>query len=100
MDRDDMAWNLSQRSRAGHPAAARRRTPPAGAPNGPAELPGTRRRDRKQMRTGPARVSRGPGPGRGNGALAPQTVNELPQPHPPVAFGFLNVKPDPIIVVT
>ena len=29
-----------------------------------------------------------------------QTVNELPQPQPPVAFGFLNVKPEPIMVVT
>lgn len=30
----------------------------------------------------------------------PQVVNELPHPQPPVAFGFLNVKPEPIIVVT
>src|SRR5690606_3617263 len=29
-----------------------------------------------------------------------QAVNELPQPQPPVAFGLLNVKPEPIIVVT
>jgi hypothetical protein len=27
-------------------------------------------------------------------------VNELPQPQPPVAFGFLKVKPAPIMVVT
>ena len=26
--------------------------------------------------------------------------NELPQPQPPVAVGFLNVKPDPCIDVT
>ena len=26
-----------------------------------------------------------------------QAVNELPQPQPPVAFGFLNVKPEPCI---
>ena len=25
----------------------------------------------------------------------PYAVNELPQPHPPVAFGFLKVKPEP-----
>jgi hypothetical protein len=31
---------------------------------------------------------------------ARQTVNELPQPHVPVAFGFLNVNPEPIMVVT
>ena len=24
-----------------------------------------------------------------------QTVNELPQPQPPLAFGLLNVKPEP-----
>lgn len=29
-----------------------------------------------------------------------QAVNELPQPQPPEAFGFLNVNPEPIIVVT
>lgn len=29
-----------------------------------------------------------------------QALNELPQPHPPEALGFLNVKPDPIMVVT
>ncbi len=27
-------------------------------------------------------------------------VNELPQPQPPVAFGFLKLNPLPIIVVT
>ena len=27
-------------------------------------------------------------------------VNELPQPQPPVEFGFLNVKPEPCIDVT
>jgi len=27
-------------------------------------------------------------------------VKELPHPHPPVAFGFWNVKPDPIMFVT
>jgi hypothetical protein len=37
-------------------------------------------------------------PGGANGAA--QAVNELPQPQPPVAFGFLNVKPAPIMVVT
>lgn len=26
--------------------------------------------------------------------------NELPQPQPPVEFGFLNVKPDPCMDVT
>ena len=26
-----------------------------------------------------------------------QAENELPQPQPPVAFGFLKVKPDPCI---
>lgn len=26
--------------------------------------------------------------------------NELPQPQPPVAFGFLNVNPDPCMLVT
>ena len=40
---------------------------------------------------------RGPSPqNRG----ASYTVKELPQPQPPDAFGFLNVKPEPIIVVT
>lgn len=29
-----------------------------------------------------------------------QTVKELPQPQPPTEFGFLKVKPEPIIVVT
>jgi hypothetical protein len=29
-----------------------------------------------------------------------QTVNELPQPHPPEALGFLNVKPCPIMLET
>ena len=29
-----------------------------------------------------------------------QAVKELPQPQPPVAFGFLKVNPAPIIVVT
>jgi hypothetical protein len=29
-----------------------------------------------------------------------QAVKELPQPQPPDAFGFLNVKPEPIMVVT
>lgn len=33
-------------------------------------------------------------------ALAFYAVNELPQPQPPEAFGFLNVKPEPIMVVT
>ena len=28
-----------------------------------------------------------------------QAVKELPHPHPPVAFGFRNVKPDPIMLV-
>ena len=28
-----------------------------------------------------------------------QVVKELPHPHPPVAFGFRNVKPDPIMLV-
>ena len=27
-------------------------------------------------------------------------VNELPQPHPPEALGFVNVNPDPIMLVT
>ena len=31
------------------------------------------------------------------GESATQAVNELPHPHPPVAFGFLNVKPEPCI---
>lgn len=29
-----------------------------------------------------------------------QALNELPQPQPPVAFGLLNVKPDPCIEET
>src|SRR5690606_20194101 len=29
-----------------------------------------------------------------------QTVNELPQPQPPLAFGLLKVKPEPWNVVT
>ncbi len=29
-----------------------------------------------------------------------QTVNELPQPQPPLAFGLLNVKPEPWNVLT
>jgi hypothetical protein len=29
-----------------------------------------------------------------------QAENELPQPQPPVEFGFLKVKPDPCIDVT
>lgn len=29
-----------------------------------------------------------------------QALNELPQPQPPVAFGFENVKPDPCIEET
>ena len=29
-----------------------------------------------------------------------QTVNELPQPQPPVATGLLNVNPEPIMLVT
>lgn len=29
-----------------------------------------------------------------------QTVNELPQPQPPLAFGLLNVKPEPWKVLT
>jgi hypothetical protein len=29
-----------------------------------------------------------------------QAVKLLPQPHPPVAFGLLKVKPDPCIEVT
>ena len=29
-----------------------------------------------------------------------QAENELPQPQPPVEFGFLNVKPEPCIDVT
>ena len=29
-----------------------------------------------------------------------QAENELPQPQPPVAFGFLNVKPEPCNDVT
>jgi hypothetical protein len=32
--------------------------------------------------------------------LSAYAVNELPQPQPPVAFGFLNVNPDPCIDVT
>ena len=28
-----------------------------------------------------------------------QAVKELPHPHPPVAFGFRNVKPAPIMLV-
>ncbi len=28
-----------------------------------------------------------------------QAVKELPHPHPPVAFGFRNAKPDPIMLV-
>jgi hypothetical protein len=27
-------------------------------------------------------------------------VKELPQPHPPLAFGFRNVKPCPIMLLT
>lgn len=30
----------------------------------------------------------------------PYAVNELPHPHPPVAFGFLNVNPEPCMDVT
>lgn len=54
----------------------------------------------------PVNKKRGPRPNAGapvetsrrrSGAYA---VNELPQPQPPVAFGFLNVNPEPIIVVT
>lgn len=30
----------------------------------------------------------------------PYAENDEPQPHPPVALGFSNVKPDPIIFVT
>lgn len=29
-----------------------------------------------------------------------QAVNELPQPQPPEELGFLNVNPEPIMVVT
>ena len=50
-----------------------------------------------------SRVSRSEGsPGgrwsrasRGKGAVYAE--KELPQPHPPEAFGFLNVKPEPCI---
>lgn len=31
------------------------------------------------------------------GVLENQAENELPQPQPPVLFGFLNVKPEPCI---
>jgi hypothetical protein len=31
------------------------------------------------------------------GVLSAQAEKELPQPQPPVAFGFLKVKPDPCI---
>lgn len=31
---------------------------------------------------------------------ADQTVNELPQPQPPLAFGLLKVKPEPWKVLT
>ena len=37
------------------------------------------------------------------GAQAPRecyAVNELPQPQPPVALGFLNVKPEPCMEET
>ena len=33
-------------------------------------------------------------------AAGGQTVKELPQPQPPDALGFLNVNPEPIMVVT
>ncbi len=40
------------------------------------------------------RAFRDPPPGRD------QTVNELPQPQPPLAFGLLKVKPEPWKVLT
>jgi hypothetical protein len=40
---------------------------------------------------GPAEAFRGPAQSIGSD----QTVNELPQPHPPEEFGLLKVKPDP-----
>jgi hypothetical protein len=43
---------------------------------------------------------RAAGPVGSGGLVYGQVVNELPHPHPPVAFGFLKVKPDPIMVVT
>ena len=32
--------------------------------------------------------------------LAGQTVNEEPQPQPPLALGFLKANPDPIMLLT
>ena len=37
---------------------------------------------------------------RGGGPRISYTVKELPQPHPPVACGFLNENPEPINDVT
>ena len=37
---------------------------------------------------------------RATGYRAAYAENELPQPQPPVAFGFLNVNPEPCMLVT
>jgi hypothetical protein len=52
----------------------------------------------RQHTTGPDRAR--PGPVGPCGQVARQALNELPQPQPPEAFGFLNVNPAPIMVVT
>ena len=52
-----------------------------------------RRDSRQPQPAGPARREERGQPRRGTRR---QTVNELPQPQPPVAWGFLNEKPEPI----
>ncbi len=82
-----MAPNIVAGARTGNDfpsGAARFRQSPARAP---------------EMDANGARTRVRPGPVSRDGSGG-QAVNELPQPQPPVAFGFLNVKPDPIMVVT
>src|SRR6185312_50414 len=44
--------------------------------------------------------STAPNPLAGKSAIPAYAEKELPQPQPPVAFGFLKVKPDPCMDVT
>lgn len=94
-----MAGKLSPPARPGYPAGG------AAGRAGTAQertAPARRASVARSNETGPAVVPAGPVVTtlQCGAETVDQTVNELPQPQPPVAFGFLNVKPEPIMVVT
>ncbi len=62
----------------------------------------TKRRERSKINpAAPKKKQKDPHRNAGPSNLTSQNYaeNDVPQPQPPVAFGFSNVKPDPIILV-